>query len=58
MPAPKALPEDIRALAFRNAVEVSDTRWDFDNWVRVPEGRATSSSAAELVAFCDDRRIT
>lgn len=30
MPQAKDLPEDIRALARRNAHEVSDTRWDYD----------------------------
>ena len=30
MPDPESLPEDIRALARRNAIELSDQRWSFD----------------------------
>lgn len=30
MPRKEDLPEDIRALATKNAVEVTDTRWDYD----------------------------
>ena len=30
MPSPESLPEDLQVLARRNAIEVSDTRWDTD----------------------------
>ena len=30
MPGPEALPADLQALARRNAIELSDKRWDYD----------------------------
>ena len=30
MPAPADLPDDVAALAWHNAIEVSDSRWDYD----------------------------
>ena len=45
MPCAADLPEDLAALASRNAFEISDTRWDYDV-DRLIDAIATMSSAA------------
>jgi len=46
MPAPEALPESLRALTRRNAIELSDARWRFDTGRLADAVEGTSSVPA------------
>jgi hypothetical protein len=45
------LPEDIRALARRNAIEISDTRWDYDAGCVIAVIEATLANSPRRKAF-------
>lgn len=48
MPEPEALPEDVRGLASRHALELSDSRWDYDVGLLIKAVRASAPGPTPL----------